>query len=137
MADAYRQLRRVAVDDILTAWIGAIGVLSPVTVAIAEARGAVAAEPVIAPGPMPAAAIALADGWAVIATETVGASPYAPTELTQSLAVMAGAPVRPPFDAVALADDVTATAAEVAVAPGTNLRRVGEDAPAGSLLVGV
>ena len=135
MPEAYDRLRRVAVDDILTAWIGGVGVLPPVSVPIAEALGAVAAEPVVAPGPMPATAIALVDGRAVIAAETFGASPYAPADVSQTQAVRAGDPVRPPFDAVAPADDVTATAAEVAVAPGTNLRRVGEDALAGNLLV--
>ncbi|MDR3373310.1 MAG: hypothetical protein P4L98_06225 [Ancalomicrobiaceae bacterium] len=135
MPEVFDRLRRVAVDDILAAWIGGVGVLPTVSVPIAEARGAVAAEPVVAPRPMPATAIALVDGRGVIAAETFGASPYAPADVSQSLAVRAGDPVRLPFDAVAVADDVTATAAEVAVAPGTNLRRAGEDALAGSLLV--
>ncbi len=126
---------RVCVAEVLARWRADAPPLPVVIVPLADARGAVLAEPLIADRPSPAVPIARLDGRAVIAIETSGASPYTPTDLSASHPVRAGDPVPAPFDAVAATDEATARTAEVAIAPGTNLRRIGEDAPCGDLLL--
>lgn len=51
---------------------------SPVRVRVEDALGRITAAPVNAPAPIPSGPIALQDGWAVAAEETLGATPYAP-----------------------------------------------------------
>ncbi|SFL94817.1 molybdopterin-binding protein [Methylorubrum salsuginis] len=61
-----------------------LGLARPVaaqTVALAEASGGLAAEPVLAPRDVPATPTALRDGYAVEAALFGGASPYAPVRL--------------------------------------------------------
>lgn len=129
--------RRRAVADLLAAWTGGLAPLVPRSLPLAAARGGVLAEPVTLAAPLPAAAVALVDGRAVIADETFGASPYAPAVLGRSRAVAAGEPVPPPFDAVAAVDEADAVSAGVALAPGANLRRIGADAAAGTVVLPV
>ncbi|TBW38422.1 molybdopterin-binding protein [Siculibacillus lacustris] len=135
MPEAAGFVPRIAVAEVVAAWIAGTAPLAARSLPLAEAAGAVAAEPVTAPGSLPASAIALIDGRAVMALETLGASPYAPAELSRSLAVAAGDAVPPPFDAVAATDEGTATTADVALGPGTALRRSGADAGAGTVLI--
>jgi molybdopterin molybdotransferase len=126
---------RVSVTEILARWEAAAAPLPAREVSLADALGAVLAEALITAEPLPHAPIALLDGWAVIAVETAGASPYTPAELSAARAVRAGDAVPPPFDAVASAEEASPTATDVPLAPGANLRRTGEDAPAGSPLL--
>lgn len=133
MPDLSGDVRRRAVADVLAAWARDAGPLAPVEVAPAEAVGASLARPLVAPAALPPDAVALLDGLALRAAETIAAAPYSPAELTASRAVAAGEGVPTPFDAVApvaRADEVDA-----AVAPGANLRRPGEDATTGAVLV--
>ncbi|NLH83027.1 MAG: hypothetical protein GX458_19615 [Phyllobacteriaceae bacterium] len=134
MPDRSFPTTRVAVADVLARWRAEAPPPGEAEVPLPEAIGAVVAHDVATAAPVPATAVALIDGRAVIAAETFGASPYTPADLSRSLEVAAGDPVPPPFDAVAAADEGTATTADVALAPGTELRRVGTEATAGTRL---
>ncbi|MCE1237339.1 MAG: hypothetical protein LWW93_13395 [Hyphomicrobiales bacterium] len=87
--------------------------------------GAVLATDVAFPRDEPEAPIALARGFAVRSSETIGASPYAPIELVAASPVEPGAPVEPPFDAVLRFDAATPSPAGVlvqtALSPGADL----------------
>lgn len=111
------------------------GPVAPVRVAAVEAIGAVAAEDLVV-GPWPGRATAMRAGFAVAAIETVGASPYAPATPSRLIAVAAGAPLPEGCDAVvpgeAVVEDFGVAALQQAVAPGENVRRVGEDLAAAS-----
>jgi len=121
-------------------------------IATAAAAGRVLAEAVIAPRPLPPADRAAEDGWALRASETVGASGYNPLPFTASgptaplppggaARVAAGEPLPHGADAVLpfdLAQDSAGGAAvEVvgAVAPGAGVERAGEQYQAGAPLL--
>lgn len=108
---------------------------------ISRAVGAVLAADIIAPAHLPASPVAYADGWAVNASEVVGASAY-------SAAILAPPPVwveaddRMPdgADAVLPEDAVMAVApgmseASMSIAPGEGVRNTGQDVAAGTLLM--
>lgn len=99
------------------------------------ALGAVLAEDVVVAQAVPPAAVALAPGFAVASTETVGAAPYAPAMPSRLVAIAAGEPLPVGTDTVIRASAVSRDAGLVlvqqAAAPGENLRRAGEDFPAG------
>lgn len=132
MPEALRRLRRRAVADVLAAWSDVAPPVAVETVPLALAAGAVNAAPVHAAGPLPAEAVALIDGVAVQAIETLGASPYTPAELSACIRVAAGDFVPAPFDAVAPLAEV---GVDAALAPGAHLRRIGDDASADAVLV--
>lgn len=132
MPEAFRRLKRRSVAEVLSLWTAGRAPLDPVTLPLAAAAGAVLAEPVCAPGPLPADQVAEIDGVAVLAFETIGASPYLPAELSASLAVKAGDAVPAPFDAVAPIGDL---GVDASIAPGANLRRMGADATVGAVLL--
>src|SRR5262245_35558234 len=84
----------------------------------------------------PAAALALRDGFAVRAEETLDAGSYAPAPLsTPPAEVAAGAALPPGADAVTPLDAVTfarSAQALAAVAPGEGVLPAGADAKAGT-----
>lgn len=73
------------------------------------ALGRVLAADVMAPGPLPPSAIALADGWAVSAEATRDASGFAPAALPIAVRIAAGQPMPAGTDCVAPFDDVKMT----------------------------
>ncbi len=106
---------------------------------VSTATGRVLAQSIHAPAPVPTATIALRDGFAVSASETVGATPYAPVyacETPQALGIGAllpdGTDAILPFSAVA-ADrhsvEILATAS-----PGESVRRSGDDFAAHAII---
>ncbi|HXD45234.1 MAG TPA: molybdopterin-binding protein [Pseudolabrys sp.] len=102
------------------------------------AAGRVLAEDVAAPR-RPEAAIALADGWAISADDTLGAGGTSPTALPRAPArIDAGQPMPPGADSVAPLDAVQVTAAGAqalaAVFPGDGVLPVGGDAHVGEVL---
>jgi molybdopterin biosynthesis enzyme len=113
--------------------------VTPRSVPPVEAIGAVAAEDIVAGAAVPATSVALIAGHAVASIETVGASPYAPASPSRLVPVAAGAALPAGCDAVVPDDAVThdfgLASVQQAVAPGENLRRAGEDLPAGARLV--
>jgi len=106
--------------------------------AVEAAVGCALAEPIRAPGPVPPRAVALRDGWAVAAADTVGASSYTPVMLNGVQFVLDGAELPVGHDAVLPLDTVSIAAGHAEVmasaAPGEGARRAGEDARAGTVL---
>jgi molybdopterin molybdotransferase len=108
-------------------------------VPVTAAAGRILAQSVVAPASIPAAAIALRDGFAVTASETVGATPYAPVyafETPQALgigtALPEGADAVLPFSAIAAERrpaEILATAS-----PGESTRRSGGDFAANAVI---
>lgn len=102
------------------------------------AAGRVLAEDVVAPR-RPEAPIALADGWAIAADDTLGAGSYAPNTLPRApVRIEAGQPMPPGTDSVAPLDAVQETAAGaqalMAVFPGDGVLATGGDAHVGEAL---
>ena len=100
-----------------------------------EAVGCWLAQDLVTPAPIPAAATATRDGWAVAAADTSGASPYGPVPLPAAVWIEAGASMPAGTDAVLPGFDVSEegfgpAALRDAVA-GEGLRAAGEDAPPG------
>ncbi len=112
--------------------------VDPRPLPIGEAAGRVLAEPMRSPAPVPARATATRDGWAVAATDVVGASSHSPVVLAAPPWVEAGQPMPAGTDAVLPPDGVTAQndLAEIVadVAPGEGVRRAGEDVLSGAIL---
>jgi molybdopterin biosynthesis enzyme len=108
----------------------------PQQVALKEALGCVASDMAVTKA-FPFVDIAIADGWAFIARDLVGASSYAP--LPTAIAprwVEAGDAMPHGFDCVVHADVVDASGPTVQVTaeaiPGQGVRRAGSDVVAGS-----
>lgn len=128
-----------------------------VTAALRAAGGRVCAHDVLAPAPMPPEARAAMDGVAVRSVDLVAASAAGPVRLTLDGATLAGrgdlrplqpstvreiatgAPLPPGADAIVRVEALQREGATVTitapVAPGRDVRPVGEDAPAGHPLV--
>lgn len=123
--------------DLALALLSALvpGPIPPVSRPVDASVGCRLAEDLAASAPIPAAATAIRDGWAVRAADTAGASPYGPASLPIASWVEAGAPLPDGADAVLPAFDVSGgmphpAALRDAVA-GEGLRAAGEDAPSG------
>lgn len=117
----------------------ASGPVAPCRLPVADAVGLVLAEPIVAQGPVPAAPVAARDGWAVAASDTEGAGPYAPAVLPAPPARVAPGDALPPgSDAVLapfdLSEDGPLATAVGAVAPGEGVRRPGEEIAPGVVL---
>ncbi|MDB5572546.1 MAG: hypothetical protein JWN93_3729, partial [Hyphomicrobiales bacterium] len=118
----------------------ACGPVAPVRVALAQARGGWAAEDVAAPAPLPPCDVALRDGFAMASADLVGASSFSPALLLRApQRLNAGEPLPEGCDAVVALESVSRDgppweAAEPA-SPGEGVRRAGEDAGAGAVLL--
>jgi molybdopterin biosynthesis enzyme len=130
--------RLTALSDVLAA-MTAIELVAPRAKALADARFGVLATDVVTKDPLPAAAVALRDGWAVDSESTRDAGPYAPMILQpspQRLDAFAALP--PGTDAVAPLDAVSALGglAQIMapVAPGEGVLQPGADSEAGHVL---
>jgi molybdopterin biosynthesis enzyme len=104
-----------------------------------QAEGRVLAEPIRSPAPVPAQATALRDGWAVAASDVVGATSYAPVPLAAPPTwVETGEPMPAGTDAVLPPDAVIDSRGHAEIvadaAPGENVRRAGADAARGVIL---
>ena len=112
----------------------------PREVPVREAAGRVLAADIVAPHDLPANALALRDGYAVAADDTMDAGGYAPVRLTQPpRRVDAGDPLPTGTDAVAPPDVVAARdgAHEILaqVAPGDGVLAAQGDIRAGTVLL--
>jgi molybdopterin molybdotransferase len=113
---------------------------SPIRVRVEDALDRIAATPVNAPAAIPSGQIALQDGWAVAAEETLGASPYAPALASTPPRRVAYGDFLPDFaDAVLPLPSVVAqpNVFEILspVAPGENTRAKAGDLAAGDVIV--
>ena len=113
--------------------------VAPGDVAPLAAVGRVPAADVTAPGPLPPAALALRDGWAVRAELVADAGPYSPVPLGPPPTwVEVGDAMPVGADAVLPADSVATTAGRAEalspVAPGEGVMAAGADARPGQVL---
>jgi molybdopterin biosynthesis enzyme len=103
------------------------------------AIGCVLARAVRSARALPPRAVAFADGWAVAATDTFAASAYSPVAISQAHPVRIGDPVPDHCDAVVPTDAVVVDRGQPTIqtplAAGDNIRRIGEDAAEGELLL--
>ncbi|MBR0670304.1 molybdopterin-binding protein [Neoroseomonas soli] len=133
-------LRLAPLEDALSAWLALLPApVAPRRIPAAAAVGRVLAESVQAATPVPAMPVALRDGWAVAAADTLGAGPYSPVVLAgPPLRVRPGDGLPPGTDAVLPPFDLEMTGpfaqAVQPVAPGEGVRRPGEDIAAGTVL---
>lgn len=109
------------------------GPVEPSCRALHAAVGCTLAQDLVTPGPIPAAAAATRDGWAVMAASTAGASPYAPVPLPAASWVEAGDPLPAGADAVLEPFDVEGAPPSALrdAAAGEGMRAQGEDAAGG------
>lgn len=137
------------------AWLdGQLKALPAEAVPLADSAGRVLAAPVTSPVDVPGFDRAMMDGYAVLATNTQGASPYSPLELTvvgealpgrpfagrlgagQAVRIMTGAPLPTGADAVLPAELVDAgrdrLLAQGEVPPDKHVGHRGEDIAAGT-----
>jgi len=118
-------------DVALAAWLRGLEPVAPVALPLAEALGCIAAE-MPALSACPSRDIAAADGWAVRARDSVGASSYSPLPLmTPPTWVEAGDPMPDGCDCVLdpAVVDASGPLVEVVVeaAPGQGVRRASSD----------
>lgn len=150
-------MRRVA--DHLSDVLAAVAALAPIDVGLLDAHGAVAAEDVIAPWPLPGYDHATTPGYAVRAADIAKASPEAPVTLPvvadissgdhsahaigpgHAARMAAGAPLPRGADAVLPLSDTDGGLARVVVAaptsPGQWVRRRAEDVEKGDIALRV
>jgi molybdopterin molybdotransferase len=106
---------------------------------LVAAFGCILAEDVVARASIPAAALALRDGWAVPSDLTTDAGAYAPAPVPSAAPIEVGEPLPPACDAVAPFDAVKgrngAGEALAPVGPGEGVLPAGGDVAAGSLLL--
>ena len=145
------------VDEHLADILAAVPAVPPLNLALLEARGAVLAEPVEAPVPLPPFDNSAMDGYAVVAADVAGASEADPVVLPVvgdiaagdpgvsairpglTARIMTGAPLPAGADAVIPVEWTDGGTATVRITrpapPGTYIRRAGEDVLAGQVVV--
>ena len=133
------------------------GPLGPVELPLAEAAGHVLARDVCTDGPLPPWDNSAMDGYAVRAVDVRGAGPDHPVRLRviadlaagsaetpvvgpgEAARIMTGAPMPPGADAVVPVEQTDAATQVVAIGaparPGAHVRRAGEDAAAGDVVL--
>jgi molybdopterin molybdotransferase len=126
-------------SDALRALSVHCGEVSPIVVETDKAGGRILAAPVHAPNALPPFPIALCDGWAVAAQETLGASSYTPVFATRPpRAVAIGSPMPADTDAVLPPPSVDTNAHPIEIlgptGPGDGMRARGGDLAAGQEL---
>lgn len=146
-----------SVDEHLAAILGSLTPIAPLELPLLEAEGAVLAETVAAPVPLPPFDNSAMDGYAVVAADLAGASADGPVKLSVVGDVMAGdlgvtgirpglcarimtgAPMPGGADAVVPVEWTDGGTVHVRidrpVAPGNYVRRVGEDVVAGQVVL--
>ena len=149
--------RRTTVAAALT-WLDAqLELLPSETIALNEAAGRVLSQSIISQVSVPGFARSMMDGFAVIASDTSGASSYNPLTLPivgevlpgigyagtlsagSAIRIMTGAPLPAGADAVLPVEKVEIDGTQVQcldeVTPGKNVGRIGEDIPIGTAVL--
>ncbi len=132
--------RLTPVSQALTALVAYCVELAPVEMGIENAAERIVAAPIRAPIAVPCSPIALGDGWAVAAQDTLGASSYAPGfTSTPPRRIACGDPMPSHADAVLPLSGVNAFSCPIEIlspaAPGENVRTTGGDFAAGDVIV--
>ena len=109
------------------------------TVELAAAAGRILAHDIVVDRPVPPAALALRDGWAVRSDLTADAGPYAPAPVPAAVRIDVGEPLPSDADAVAYFDAVIVRDGQAQalspVAPGDGVLPAGADASGGAVLI--
>jgi len=143
----------VPLADVQASILAAVKRLDVVEVPLGDALGAVLAEGVVAPEPVPPFANTAMDGYALRAGDTAGASPDTPVRLRvvddlaagrapdvavgpgEAIRIMTGAPMPDGADAIVMVErtrrDRDGVFVEVEVLPGRHVRPAGGDLRAG------
>jgi molybdopterin molybdotransferase len=135
-----RIVRLTPLDDVL-ARINAL--VKPVaarsTAELTAALGRTLADDIVIEAPIPPAALALRDGWALKSDLTTDAGPYAPAPIPAAIRIDTGEPLPSDADAVAAFDAVAMRNGEAQalspVAPGEGVLPAGADAARGATLI--
>lgn len=124
-------------DEARARLLAAVRPVAPVSVALAEALGSIAAAPVHPPRDLPNEPTALRDGFAVDSSLLGGASPYAPVRLPGTPGwIEAGETLPAGADAVLAPEGVEGRDAVAEVFLGEGVRAPGEDLFEGAPLLG-
>jgi len=125
-------------DDCIARALDGLAPVAADNLPMAEAVGAVLAEPLRFPADMPPVAEALRAGFAVAALDLTGASASVPIPLVAPVRLLPADPLPPGSDAVLPPDwaEATATGWEAIrpIGPGDGVRRAGHDGRAGTLI---
>jgi molybdopterin biosynthesis enzyme len=138
-----RIVRLTALAEVLARIEARLRTVAPVDVDVSDALGRILASDVVIAAPVPKAALALRDGWAVTSDATRDAGPHAPAPLVSAVRIDVGQPLPDdsdavaPFDAVEVRNGVAQALAPVGpgegvlpasgdVAGGTTLLQAGE-----------
>lgn len=129
-------------DDAFAILAKALKPVTPTNVALARARGRIAATNPALNRAIPEFNTAISDGWALRANDIVGASSYSPVLLNEAPRwIEAGERVPDDCDCIVDADLIEQVGPSFQVIgeviPGKGVRRKGDDAVAGSSIVGV
>jgi molybdopterin molybdotransferase len=130
----------ISVAEALARVLAGREALAPVMLPVRDALGLVAAETVLAPGPVPARPIAQRGGIAVFSADLIGASPYAPALLVASpTQVAAGETLPAGTDAILPADAASYLGELVEISqpayPGENITLAGSDLAQGGAFI--
>jgi molybdopterin molybdotransferase len=125
--------------DVLVRVDALVKSVAPRRADLSAAVGRILAEDVVIPGPLPATAVALRDGWAVRSELTADAGGYAPAPLASAVRIDVGQPLPADADAVAPLDAVTGrngqAQALAPVGPGEGVLPAGADIAGGATLL--
>src|SRR5258708_778874 len=138
--DAPQRITRLTpLGDVLVRVDALVKPVAPRSADLSAALGRILAADVVIHAPLPPAAIALRDGWAVRSELTTDAGAYAPAPLPSAVRIDVGQPLPPDADAVAPLDAVTGrngqAQALAPVGPGEGVLAAGADIAAGATLV--
>jgi molybdopterin biosynthesis enzyme len=133
--NAQRITKLTPVDAVLARVAALARPVAPYEIATEDAPGCVLAEDIASAAALPAAAIALRDGWAVRAEQVADAGPYAPMPLGQAPAwVDAGNSLPADSDAMLPPDAITGKEAHASATAGDGVLAAGADMAAGQIL---
>lgn len=145
MAKRNLYLDNMPVEQALAAYLAALGEFQAEheTIPVIDALGRVTAQAVFARFNSPLYDSAAMDGIAVVSAQTAGARETAPVRLVPGhdfQVIDTGDPVRPPYDAVIMAEDLDAqpdgsVQIRAAAAAWQHLRPVGEDIVQGEMIL--
>ncbi len=145
MAARNLYLSNTPIEEALEKYLAALGTLRTYTelVATIEAPGRVTSSAVLARFNSPLYDSAAMDGIAVISAHTAGARETNPVKLLPErdfCVIDTGDPVRPPYDAVIMAEDIEPSSdggliIRAAASPWQHLRPVGEDIVRGEMIL--
>ena len=147
----------VSVDDYREGILAGLEPLDPITLPLADSHGCVLAEDVVAQWPLPSFDNSSMDGYAVIASDVSSAAEASPVTLTViddvpagsradvalrpgcAVRIMTGAPIPSGTDCIVPVEvtDAGTDSVEIRenVAPGSYIRRAGEDVIVGDVVV--